>query len=66
MLYKSSVWSRDGTRIIGVRYFLIDKDKEIIEQIKRGRNPKNLDELLAHLQYMNIPVEEVEPIPLDI
>lgn len=66
MLYKSSVWSRSGSVIIKTRYFLIDKDEEMIERIKKEINPNDLDEFLTHLRRMNILVEEVKPISLGI
>lgn len=67
MLYSSLVWSRDGMRIIQMRYFLIQADKDTIERIKSETNPKNVDEFLAHLTFdRHISVEEVKPISLDI
>lgn len=67
MLYTSLVWSKDGMRIIQMRYFLIQADKDMIEKVKRETNPKNVDDLLAHLTFdLHINVEEVKPISLDI
>lgn len=67
MLYKSQVWSRDGMRIAYIRYFIINSNKDEIEQIKRERCPKNVDEFISHLvNNKKIEVEEVVPISLDI
>ena len=67
MLYKSDVWSRNGNQIAYVRYFIIDADRDTIEQIKRETNPKNVDEFMSHLViHRKINVEEVMPISLDM
>jgi len=67
MLYTNIVWSRDGMRIIKMRYFIIQTDKDTIEQIKRETSPKNIDQFLAHLTFhRHIKVDEVQPISLDI
>lgn len=67
MLYKSDVWSRNGNQIAYVRYFIIDADRDTIEQIKRETNPKNVDEFMSHLVlHRRINVEEVMPISLDM
>lgn len=66
MLYTSPVWSRSGSIIIKTRYFLIDEDKETIERMKKEINPKDVYDFLAHLQRMDIMVEEVKPISLGI
>lgn len=67
MLYKSDVWSRNGNQIAYVRYFIINADRDSIEQIKRETNPKNVDEFISHLVlHKKIDVEEVVPVSLDI
>lgn len=67
MLYKSNVWSRNGNQIAYVRYFIIDADRDTIDQIKRETNPKNVDEFMSHLVlHRRINVEEVMPISLDM
>lgn len=67
MLYKSNVWTRSGNQIAYVRYFIINADRDTVEQIKRETNPKNVDEFISHLVlHRKIDVEEVMPIPLDI
>lgn len=67
MLYKSDVWSRNGNQIAYVRYFIIDADRDTIEQIKRETNPRNVDEFMSHLVlHRRINVEEVVPVSLDM
>lgn len=67
MLYKSDVWSRNGNQIAYVRYFIIDADRDTIEQIKRETNPKNVDEFMSNLViHRKINVEEVMPVSLDM
>lgn len=67
MLYKSDVWSRNGNQIAYVRYFIIDADRDTIDQIKRETNPKSVDEFISHLVvHRKINVEEVVPVSLDM
>lgn len=66
-LYKSDVWSRNGDQITYVRYFIIDADRDTIEQIKRETNPRNVDEFISHIvNIRRIDIEEIVPISLDI